>query len=645
MLKALKTCKFSLFFLCLFLSITAHAGGKLLGIPYASDSQYRAILYYIASLPPGPVGSDIVMVPNSSTFGFGIYEFHFRLEDILQEDAAKPWPIKRIVMTEEKEVAAVKRIFDFPKTDYDLLLLEDDDEDAEVLLSADNAPETVQQALQWIRDSGLIITLVNELEDELLDYPEIHHKPYLFINTLLHLEDLDKWDLIEAEYEAMTAAIFSGSTLSMAESFRHLGGKEFTDLQYETYSSLANQPAVFFINRALLTDTLASEFGVRSHQIGFLLNNPHSAQFYLNHISLMSDELWLALYGTSDPLEGMRMLQQQPPYFSYMHTLFSNLQFLQTLVLAADTPEITVIMKLEPEDFEDPLVAEALAKVNVGTVSYWSAKSGERNFSIQAVEPSQQSEVKLRIINPFPLDSRLFQSLGYYSQPVVGTTGELSLFRMLSMGKIPFHEWMTQQRFLNQDLADVARAAGTPILAEFFELVEPAGKASALRRVLATPENMEAYLNYLRSRHNASAMLKSLIRATMEDDSLMWKGVAQIEAARATDAIQSLPSELHDLAIVRHIFSQIKKLDYLDYTPRHKGVENPDYFTNLQALRATMKEQAEAIQMAALRTELLTVLAGLNTALTEDEFGPDDATGEEEDDGTQDDDEDENEDS
>ncbi|WP_145912417.1 hypothetical protein [Endozoicomonas montiporae] len=504
-------------------------------------------MLYTATQPEKPQGKNLVLLSLSGGTGFGIYAFVFRFQEVVNEGRKKPIPFKRIMYGEAEEAEAVKRIFDFPSGPDDMLLLMDDE-------SQENIHNT-DIARSWVKSSRQTIALVNDVLYKLIPENEIHTIPYSFFETLHHSEYLYDVKSLDEEYQKLTLKLLSEERLDIETSFRSLFSgyvESMTDYGKSIHHKIVypGQP---------MQAGIAREFGLRSHKIGLLLNKPDKPSNYLKHLSVLSDDELLALTGQTNRKKALAFFVSGNYYYSYMHTLFANLQFIQTLSLATNKNRLTLIMKMKAEDFEDPAIIDALRKVNITHVKFWSEKSGEVEFDLR---PAQQDKhgFQIRVVNVFPTPEPLAQSLAFFSQPVVGTTGELSLFRVLSMGKLPLHEWMILQRFVNDEFARIAKESGLETMHDYFRYFSPGKKASALKRILKEPSTISTFTNSLTTRYNASPILRALVEQTMDGSSELWLAISKVDEAIEQNTIHELPPKWQDIAWLRQINKTFQQL-------------------------------------------------------------------------------------
>ena len=393
---------------------------------------------------------------------------------------------------------------------------------------------------------------------EVLPLETVNRVPYAFFNTLHHSENLEDGAALENEYQNLTASLLSSETLDLETSFRALYTGYVDDIrEYGSALQYKDFPAGYPVQA-----NLSREFGVRDYKIGLLLNKPKPASDYLSNLSLLSADELYALTGTRELEKALPYFLSGDYYFSYMHTLFANLQFIQTISLATNKRKLTLFVKMFPKDFEDQIVIDALRKINITRVNFWSKKSGTVEFDLRK-SPQDTHGFQIKVINPFPTPEPLTQALAYFSKPVVGTTGELSLFFVLSMGKLPLHEWLILQRFLNDEFARIAKENNLGLLHDYFRYFSPGKKAGALKRILKKPEDIKAFTNILASEYNASPFLRKLIRMTFNDNSQLWQAIGQIDEAIKQDSIHELPEKWQDIAWTRVIAKKIQALSQL----------------------------------------------------------------------------------
>ena len=530
---------------------------SLLGIPYTMPGQEATIMLYTATQPEKPRGKDLVLLSMSAGTGFGIYAYVFRLQKVLSESMATPIPTKTIMLGISEEAATVKRIFNFPSGPDDILILEDEGEESteDIEVKDFSSLPRVPEAQKWLLGSRLTVGLVNDELETLIATKDLYKVPYAFFNTLHHSENLDDAAALEVEYQQLTATLLSTEILDLETSFRSLHAG-YIEAMREYGNSLNDK---FFPAGYPIQSNLSREFGLRKYKIGLLLNQPDSPESHLDNLSRLSADELFALTGTTELKKALPFFLSGEYYFSYMHTLFANLQFIQTISLAANKRKLTLLMKMTASDFEDPVVIDALRKVNITDVKFWSAKSGQQEFDLRE-SPQDKHQFQISVLNLFPTPEPLTNALAHFSKPVVGTTGELSLFTVLSMGKLPLHEWMILQRYLNGEFAKIADEHSLKSLNDFFRFFSPEKKANALKQVLKEPSSIKTFTEVLTAKYNASPFLKKLVEMTFVDDSPLWKAVADIDEAIEQSVVHTLPYKLQDIAWARMIARRIQDL-------------------------------------------------------------------------------------
>ena len=349
-----------------------------------------------------------MLASESGGTGFGIYAFHFRLEEVLNSLDKKTLPIERIMIGDYDEKSSVKRVFNFPSRSRDMFLPADQKGNVNKAL--------LTQAAARLKTSRLTVSIVNDVFDELIEAGNGIDDPYLFLGTLNHtarsVEDLHQ------HYVSILETLNTNPPLNRQRSFKSL------NVKFKDYFKKLSEFAIEengAVGDAAQEMFMARSFGLRPENIGLLLDIKSSPteQEQLRHLERFSSRELEALTGSPDQGNGLAEIQKGEIYVTYMHTLYANLQFIQTLTQARPKQQMTMVMKMQGDEFYEPLVQDALRQVQVSKVTYWSEQSGYRLYKT-GYEGSDG--IELRVVNIFPANENALHALAYFSQPVVGTT-------------------------------------------------------------------------------------------------------------------------------------------------------------------------------------------------------------------------------
>ena len=140
------------------------------------------------------------------------------------------------------------------------------------------------------------------------------------------------------------------------------------------------------------------------------------------------------------------------------------------------------VMPLNPYYLTLPEIKAGLQEARVKTVKFWAQNYGWTEYDIEGVDAGRVIE----ILNPFPLTRHNNLALAFFSQLMVGTTGDQSLYEAISMGKLPYHELATHQFFVRHQLESIA---DHPALETYFRTLKPEATGESLTYLQAHPEN------------------------------------------------------------------------------------------------------------------------------------------------------------
>ena len=195
-------------------------------------------------------------------------------------------------------------------------------------------------------------------------------------------------------------------------------------------------------------------------------------------------------------------------YFSYTNNEDHSLLFALSLLSAYPDKSIKLIAPLKV----DSIIGSAwyneinrleLKKLNVDHVNFWSRKAGWKKIGIQ-----RSGGRSLTIINPFPLLREQFLALSFFSNMVVGTTGDQSLYEAISMGKLPFHEFISYQFMLRSELESIAFH---PMIKKFLKSPFPAEIGESIKFFEKEPAVTKEFLTELVDKFSANNLLRAII--------------------------------------------------------------------------------------------------------------------------------------
>ncbi len=275
-----------------------------------------------------------------------------------------------------------------------------------------------------------------------------------------------------------------------------------------------------------LSDFEIHQFGINGkHGLGFMLSDDiaQTAQQLTSETPSIRDRAlrnaqfsdrdqpWLTrLTGTTIRQQQLDWLDQQGDfYFAYMHRPFSLLEFIATMIpVNPENPTFVVNLPASVITEEGPLnalIKELASKHGLGTISYWSYKSGDITVNIDAEQTGT-----LRIINPFSLNKKTMEAMITLSRhAVVGCTGDHSLYDVISAGKVPLHEKVPHLFGLHQDLANLAQEQDLTTVSVFLETPRADIKRQLIQNQQLQDE-WEIFKEYLWKNHNSYQQLDSI---------------------------------------------------------------------------------------------------------------------------------------
>lgn len=145
-------------------------------------------------------------------------------------------------------------------------------------------------------------------------------------------------------------------------------------------------------------------------------------------------------------------------YYGYIHE--SILDFLSFFLYRAAQEKIDSVLVLpEINFFDKPYVKQCLASVpNIAKLQMY--RRNDEGFFIEDGAPISNSTqgITIHLIHPFPLQNQDVQILIAHSQSPVGCTGDMSLYEVLSYGKLPLYERPHHKPDVMHDLACILQS-------------------------------------------------------------------------------------------------------------------------------------------------------------------------------------------
>ena len=172
-------------------------------------------------------------------------------------------------------------------------------------------------------------------------------------------------------------------------------------------------------------------------------------------------------------------------YMSYIHDPSKLAEFIAMAALIDGDQETLILTNQDSSFLEAPESKALLVDARISKIEYTDLKVPAPNGN-SMIERSFNDEPRLdkivRVIRlPRILNHEQYLSLFFYSKPVVGVTGNSTLFHAIAMGKLPFYAQNLEiQSEVNQQLADLDK---TGKLKPFFNnKASPLIKADVFRK-------------------------------------------------------------------------------------------------------------------------------------------------------------------
>ncbi|KEQ16556.1 hypothetical protein [Endozoicomonas numazuensis] len=274
----------------------------------------------------------------------------------------------------------------------------------------------------------------------------------------------------------------------------------------------------------------------------------------------------------TDDTEKQKAFFEQPGqyFFAYQHDITAKLNLIHAAIHSVDSAEgLKFVMPLSYDALTDPLVKESLLKAGISRVCFWDKDSDD--FTLIHLS-STTPGVSIDILSPYPLAHENSLALMYFSDVLVGTTGNSSLFQALQMNKLVNQELIWFHSRITDDLAK--QAEGTPLIQDYYQALAPQRQGKAARTLREQPERVFEFNKALVDKLDSSGLFQLMVQsltgsttpatqALKEFDSLC----NQLGLAGALNQIKGLtPSYLDVIAtrvIIEHDLNWHEQADHL----------------------------------------------------------------------------------
>ena len=249
--------------------------------------------------------------------------------------------------------------------------------------------------------------------------------------------------------------------------------------------------------------------GFSENSAGMLIP-PHIQKRVNKEDGLSFDNDFLRLKAEVPDLGGLIDRANGHFYTAYMHKSLSFAEFTATAALIDQQQDTWVLSNIVQEQVVSPAFTSMMKKHGAGIIEFIDLREPENSSEYVL---NSQSRKKVHLVRlPKITSSAQHASLFYFSQPLVGVTGNQSLFIALTLGKLPMYEAnLNKQINVNHELAVFADPKR---LAPFFNnQINPVKKAS----IAANAGNLVSeWATKITSQKNANKAIINAVRRSID---------------------------------------------------------------------------------------------------------------------------------
>ena len=531
------------------------SANSLYSIPTSLQGQKDALLLYASLIEPPNFQNKQITLTTEGYYGMGNFSYVMSFSGLLKK-ALPDISLQRIMGGGEEKKEKVAQIFDFPSKDSDFWF----DTEASPYL-----PAEMTEYSQRVEQSQAVFSFViappdlDPLFDKGINWMYFREILYPGGNPQTHM----------ARYHEMMASIPFGHQLTIEQSLSVFS----SDPIEETFTVDEREDSYLSGDYHSLDTPLAPSFGINKKSIGLLLSKtpemPDRYSFKTVNASMPNDlsQAVDQLLKADKRLLNRQESKQEPMHFytGYFHSLYGKLLFIHSLAGMAPDADMMLMLPLSSEDLEIPAVMESLQAIAADRLHYWNGSDWQtiRQPDDNPLTPSAAAKTRrsIAIMNPFPLDREIYLELQSASGPVpvAGSTGDQSLYEVISSGRLPFHEYMPHQGAVNRDLA---KAAESSIIKAFFNAVGNKQRARTLQQLKQQPELIERFLSRLYQEYNATPFLIGLVQQTLDSNSELWTLIQRVDPRleKETWPAESATSDFEAIGCGRAIIGLLRKM-------------------------------------------------------------------------------------
>ena len=415
--------------------------------------------------------------------------------------------------------------------------------------------------------------------------------------------------------EAFDGVGFKKTDFSAEQTVLKLAKPVYVDAEY-----LAGDRSSCNLAQKMMWCFNAPRFGFGPRDAGILIDE--NIRDKVHQYQLVSDKLntgWVqaltkapaelleAISGASSSPEQLQFfINGNNYYFGYFHRTNGKLTFIRSILNAHPDEPVKIVLPLESISLKSPSVVSGLLEGNVRAVRLWTPDYGWEEYLLEGGASDGRT---LEIINPYPLAQDVMEALQFFSNVVVGTTGDHSLYAAISMGKLPHQEVISHQFFVRHQLGLISRQPG---IKAFYSTLDPEKTGFLLQQFQQSPQEIAQFTNQLIEEHSANELLASMTRTAGSLSYQLWvflrtiDDVADLSYDLQAAYLHTLSGDQADTARARLILKSIEGVDELVDHQREPIAS----VTDTQALKTFLKEQVVQIDSIQLRLILSEAIVG-----------------------------------
>ena len=245
-------------------------------------------------------------------------------------------------------------------------------------------------------------------------------------------------------------------------------------------------------------------------------------------------------------------------YFGYFHDRNGRIGFIRSVAEAHPGDVVRIVLPFGVASVRDDLNRSGLLKGNITQVRHWTSEEGWKTHNLS--EETGGSIVEIINIPRVPKDA--MQALAFFSRPVVGTTGDQSLFEALTMGKLPFHEVVSHQFFVRHQLELIARH---PLIKAFYSSLDPKVLGPLISQLEASPVEIADFTREIVTRRSANGLIQSIVDTALSPSAEVQGFLVAVDALQPLSEdyqdrfLSQLDQDRADIALARFVFNTLRQ--------------------------------------------------------------------------------------